>query len=349
VLVRGSILAGDASSGRHRAKDGPPGPPEPPTWPPARSPRRATSFVKPALLLRVGDYLQVHADRWPGVDLDVDEGFMRIEHLEVIDQPDAGGMFDNRRWQIDVLVVGVQGLPGVLLIPVGEQVTVLSFVDPRREAWDLRAVPPGPVVRFVAARPQNEGELNTATMLDARRRPDADEAHWYGGLSRSAEWKTGLREVPLSALPWPWSLSRCAMAQVVAQEREPDADDHAAHAAAFLSPAGRAVMAACDYHDVDWPRLLRISRQCRDWTDVMGHREFPTLSEREQEWLSGLLSAPITWNDGDGDVTDGQHRLCAFRAAGIDRCPVRGRYRTDLDYGTVRSAEEHAASALKAG
>jgi hypothetical protein len=275
---------------------------------------------------------------------------MRVEQLQVIDQSDAVRLFEDRRWHADVLVVGAQGLPGVLLIPVGEQVGVLAFVEPRREAWDARAtatVPPVPLVRFAAARAQTEGELNTATMLDARRRPEVDEAHWYGGLSRSTQWHTGLREVPLSALPWPWRMARCGLGHVAELERTPGMDDHAAHAAAFRSPVGRAAMATCEYHDVDWPRLLRIARQSPDGTRAMGHREFPTLTSREQRWLAGLIDSPITWNDGDGNLTDGQHRLCALRAAGVDRCPVRGRYRADLDYGPARSADAHAEAAAQ--
>lgn len=58
--------------------------------------------------------------------------------------------------------------------------------------------------------------------------------------------------------------------------------------------------------------------------------------------MSTLLEQPITWNDGDDGIGDGQHRLCALRAAGVRQCPVEGVFLPDTDYGVPIDADEHA-------
>ena len=130
-------------------------------------------------------------------------------------------------------------------------------------------------------------------------------------------------------------------------------DYQAAHAAAFLSSDGRRVMASCDYHQCDWVRLVRMLRETLDQAngnDVgpQTHPEYGQLSGDEQEWFLGLMKDPINWSDGGKELGGGQHRSCALRAAGIEACPVWGRFLPDTDYGTPVDASDHARNAITA-
>jgi hypothetical protein len=115
-------------------------------------------------------------------------------------------------------------------------------------------------------------------------------------------------------------------------------------------------MARCPYHQPDWSRLVRIMHESlthtdecvNDPLDVTTHPEYKQLSPEEREWLSTLIVDPIEWDDNDNSLTNGQHRLCALRAANVTACPVRGQFLHDTDYGPVNNSTDHARTAIKA-
>ncbi|MFD3840245.1 hypothetical protein ACFWWC_28930 [Streptomyces sp. NPDC058642] len=87
------------------------------------------------------------------------------------------------------------------------------------------------------------------------------------------------------------------------------------------------------------------------------------LSERDRAWFRSLIGGGhIWWDTGQQNLTNGQHRLCARRAAGIEVIPVYGRHLPDHDESTPsqdaltharRTVEDfwlaHVTAALKPG
>ncbi|MGH3784525.1 MAG: hypothetical protein ACRDRO_28880 [Pseudonocardiaceae bacterium] len=305
--------------------------------------------------------MAIHTGRWPDSDCDVDEGFARCEHLRVLDSTGAEKLFADHRWHTTVIVAAIDGLPGVLLLRGDEEITVMAFVNPEREAFDRRKPRPSKAhLQLNASRPFAEAERWHTDDLDARRRPKVDEAGWYPSRYDSEferrlemEGSYGFRVVPLSALPWPHFQSECTLREIVERERRVVPDDQAAHAAAFLSDSGRRAMASCKYHKPDWARRVRILWDTPDQAngndvDPKTHPEYGQLSRNEQLWLLTLVDEPIEWSDRSEMLTNGQHRLCALRAAGIQACPVRGRFLPETDYGTPVDASDHARNAIAA-
>ncbi len=109
--------------------------------------RRATAVSLPAAGLRVGDYLETIAERFPPRDRAPDEGFHRIDWLRVLDPPAAAALVtDASPADAGMLVVGVVGLSGTLLLPRDRSVRVLVWVNPERAAWDRRLTIGGPLM-----------------------------------------------------------------------------------------------------------------------------------------------------------------------------------------------------------
>lgn len=327
-----------------------------------RPQQRATSFTKPASALLVGDYLGVHPNRWPETDRDVDEGFTRVEHLHLLDAAMAGEVFADPSWHTDTVVASVNGISGVLLLRSSDDVAVLAFVNPERAAWDPRNYwSADPVLVLRGSRGPTEDQVRTAAQTDAARRPDVDESGLYPSrfpdpFTRRMvlESKHGFRSVPLAAMPWPHSQSDCPLGELAEQYRDRVPDSHGAHAAAFLSRPGRQIQTECPYHQADWPRLVRMLEESRaaaaddEPPPVGSHPEFDLLCPPEQEWLKALATDPIKYSDGDDALTNGQHRLCALRAAGLTRCSVEGDYLPDTDYGPATRADDDARAEITA-
>jgi hypothetical protein len=161
-----------------------------------------------------------------------------------------------------------------------------------------------------------------------------------------------LRPMPLSTLPWPHIQFKCRMGHIVDEERIATPDIQAAHAAAFLSRRGRKVMASCPYHQPDWRRLVRILQETAKATSnsdphIEGHPEYALLSNDEKRWLCSLVTGPIVCEDQDDLLTDGQHRLCALRAAGVTQCLIGGNLTTNTAYGAPITAAKHAHAVIK--
>jgi hypothetical protein len=204
-------------------------------------------------------------------------------------------------------------------------------------------------------------ELCRAEAADAARRPVVDEAELYPSryndeFSRrmALESLRGLREVPLSALPWPHN-QQCPLARFVITDGWGRAERQAAHAAAFLSKEGREVMASCEYHRADWPLIVRMVREAlanpSDVKDnqckLRDHPDYRQLSEIDRRFLHSMIEPPIKWSDGSAGLTNGQHRLCALRAAGVMQCYVWGDYLPGTDYGKPIDANVHASAVVR--
>lgn len=362
LLLLGGVAAGDQP---HRWRREPRPLSGHVTWANAESPRRAarraTAFTKPAEALLVGDYLRIHRDRWPECDQEVDEGYSRIEHIRLINSDLTQRMFDDPAWYGPVIVVSTYGLNGVLVLRAQDAIEVQASPSPERMAWEIRnqwAHSPSPV--FKGSRVPTDDEDQTARTVDAARRPQVDETHWYPSQYSdhfqrrlALESHYGLRMVPLSALPWPHFQAACRMGRIAETYEAAVDDEQTAHAAAFLSPEGRDCMSSCRYHQPDWPRLVHMLTEILDngdgqYPEPQQHPDYAQLSARDQEWLLSLLNAPIEWDDRDQMLTNGQHRLCALRAAGVLSCPVRGRHLPDTDHGQPIPADNHARATIQA-
>jgi hypothetical protein len=255
----------------------------------------------------------------------------------------------------------VYGLSGILLLTARQEVTVQAPVNPERQTLEQRSLwTPDLSPELAASRPPTDTERATAEHLDQAARPHVDEAGWYTSQfddpayrSLTIEGTYRWRTVPLSALPWPHHQTDCGLYRIVTAEAQSVPNRQAAHAAAFLSDEAHPVMARCPYHRPDWPRLVRILRQSLDGLDnderpaFRAHPEYDQLTDDEQHWLHTMVVEPIEWDDGGDELINGQHRSCALRAAGIEHCPVKGRFLPDTQYPASVTAAEHARATVK--
>ncbi|MFJ1756570.1 hypothetical protein [Kitasatospora sp. NPDC088134] len=312
-----------------------------------RAPRRAATFTKPVRALKAGDYLQIHAHRHPAADMGVDEGFHRVEavhHLPAEHLPTL--LADPARARDGLVLAAVHGVPGTLIL-TGTDATVLTAPNPERRRNDetdpwtggtlhhlTGATTPDPAAQQQADRamrpeaPDGEMDLYPSQFTD----PGARTLHMDG--------VTGTRPVPLAALPWPHHQHKCAYtARGKALARTyPDGrrEDQVARAELFsrLTPAE---FAACPRHEADnWPAIARaalalaLAEQSGDPEHAARAGEMDHLTPRDRAWARTMVGpAGIIWDDGAEAVTDGQHRLCALRAAGVETAPVFGCYLPD--------------------
>jgi hypothetical protein len=138
-----------------------------------------------------------------------------------------------------------------------------------------------------------------------------------------------LRVVRVADLPWPRSLRRCAhrgrlrraigaspLSRFLSSSRHQATSRSTSQA--VLSGFGRDDFAACPFHRADWQRIA-------DAAVALARGEDPgTLPVREARWLASLLEDPIAWDQGSTRLDNGQHRVCALRAAGVDLCVAAG-------------------------
>jgi hypothetical protein len=81
--------------------------------------------------------------------------------------------------------------------------------------------------------------------------------------------------------------------------------------------------AACEFHEADWRLIaeasvvaLRSAGPRATKADLHATCSEQALPRDEALWLYWLFADPIDWRPGEPSVTNGQHRLCALRAAG---------------------------------
>jgi hypothetical protein len=311
--------------------------------------RRAAAFTKPASALMVGDYVQIHAVRHPLRDMRIDEGFHRVEWVAHLAGDALATLLNDPSWARGRLTLAsVHGLSGMLILPEAP-VTVLAQPNPERRRWDKdNAWHAGPFYELAGA---TEPDLVEQQLIDAALRPEPtqDEAELYPSLFDSPQERAlhldgveCIRPVAASQLPWPHSLHKCPhdlRAKRLAATY-PEDNSQIAHAEMFtqLTPED---FASCPYHQADdWTAIaegvLAYARAERDGEDERANQLYDAehLTARDREWFRSLISGHIWWNSGQERLTDGQHRLCALRAAGVNRVPVYGRHLLDQDETT---------------
>lgn len=354
---------------------------EPVDWDFARQiGRSAASFSKPAHALLVGDYLQTH-DRYPADDRDTDEGFHRVGWVGSLAPGSATQLFTPPEWSEDhVTVVVVDGFPGLLVLP-NVNVQVLILPNPEREAEDIcYAGEAEPFCLLPGMRERLDTETAAAQEVDARLRPTppGDEADLYPrtvfGLERELLFhgQEGIRLVPLSDLPWPHLLGKCDLREWIGDVartypsrlhdaqagswNETDARQAAA-AEAFGQIQADDGFTACDRHQANWAAIGAAATELvhegvTDASEIAQRSAADErLTESDRSWLYWLFADPIMWDDGDSIVANGQHRICALRAASVELCPVQGRHlpatTPPTDSATIPAAE-HASRTVQA-
>ncbi|MEU8196276.1 hypothetical protein AB0C10_21065 [Microbispora amethystogenes] len=349
-------------------------------WPsedaPSRSPRRAITVTMPAGALAPGDYLEAIAVRYPAGDRTADEGFVRIQWIGALDRDLAAQLVDGPDWHGDRLVlVTMRGSVDVLMLRPDQEVRILAWLNPERGAWEgsLNAEEKGPpwMVNIQGLRAPTPTELEHAANIRAQcqsrvqvpddeiglypqRYTDPVERRWL------LEGVNGVRMVPLSALPWPHNLFKCAhrkrVDEVLAGYPAPDRGDgaerrmQAAHAELFGQlTAGD--FATCLYHQVNWQAIGEVARRAveehdGDWEAALARSDSPSLTDDDTTWLGDLFADPLCWSDGEDSFVNGQHRACALRAAGVPACPVDGRYVPTDSYPSPSPSREHARESV---
>ncbi|NJP98446.1 hypothetical protein HCN51_55035 [Nonomuraea sp. FMUSA5-5] len=348
---------------------------QPPIGQAGRPGRMATTMTMPAHALRPGDYLEAIAARHPAADRSPDEGFARVQWIEVLDPEHAGHLTAYPAWHGQgLLLVRLRSAHDMLLLAADSPIRVLAYVNPERAAFegsfDLDGDGPPFDPKVPASRPFTPAEDQAARLQRERLRQDvhlpADEAALYPQRQtdpverrRLLHGVNRVRLVPLSSLPWPHGLFKCAhasaaerLARGYPRDKNGDSASQAAHAELFTQLDAQD-FAACRYHQANWPLIGEIARRAvvgpeRTWRDAVTPAEADRLTRQDEQWLDSFVIDPINWDDGHDAITNGQHRLCALRAAGILTCPVNGRHVPDDPYPTPAPAHEHAQQTITA-
>lgn len=325
--------------------------------------RRAASFTKPASTLRIGDYLQIHAVRFPEHDMGTDEGYHRVEWVGHLTGERIAGLLADPAWANGIVtLVTVHGLGGMLVLPE-KDVRVLVQPNLERVSWDEQEVwHDGP---HFALDGVVEPDPALQDAKDAAHRPAApeDEAGLYPTLFSTPERRalhlegvTGVRPVPASALPWPHGLFKCEYAErgkrIARTYPGGRRADQTAHAELFAELTEEE-FAACPYHQGNWQAIaeavLAYAEVDEDEEPERAARLYAMehLSPQDRKWARRMLSDRIWWEEGSTSITNGQHRLCAMRAAAVANVPVYGRYLPGKQPAGAMDAREHARKTVE--
>jgi hypothetical protein len=162
-----------------------------------------------------------------------------------------------------------------------------------------------------------------------------------------------LQAVPVSALPFPHGPFRCPHKQRFSEIGRfyEDASGTVVGAHWYLTLTSDD-FAACSFHACDWLRVANASVDVLEslsadatYDDLIAACSAQGLPKAEAEGLHSLFAHPIDWTPGSPTLTNGQHRSCALRAAGAERCVVdTAGYWTDESDSA--SAEAAASASL---
>jgi hypothetical protein len=163
-----------------------------------------------------------------------------------------------------------------------------------------------------------------------------------------------LRAVPVTALPFPHGAFRCPHHQrFLGLARLYDDLDRTVAGAHWYLTLTSDDFAQCPFHQCDWRKVADISVAILEsltptatHDDLMVACAAQALPKQEVEGLLSLFTFPIDWTPDSPTVTNGQHRLCALRAAGAERCVVDTN--GQRPYGTPPASVEAAACAALA-
>ncbi|WP_328843019.1 hypothetical protein [Streptomyces sp. NBC_00258] len=327
-----------------------------------RPARRAVSFAKPASALRVGDYLQTHV-RFPEHDMGIDEGYQRVEWIGHLAGERIAGLLADPAWANGaVTLVTVHGLSGMLVLPE-KSVRVLVQPNIERVSSDEEEVwHDGPNFELTGVVEPDPGVQHAKDTACRPAAPD-DEADLYPTVFSTPEDRTlhlegvtAVRAVPTAELPWPHGLFKCEYAErgkrIARTYPGGHREDQTAHAELFANLTEKE-FAACPYHQGDWRAIAEAALAFAEVDEdeeperaselhAMEH-----LSPRDREWAQAMVGDHIWWDEGDTSLTNGQHRLCAMRAAGVTRVPVNGRHLPGKQLPDATDAPEHARKTVE--
>jgi hypothetical protein len=137
------------------------------------------------------------------------------------------------------------------------------------------------------------------------------------------------RAARIADLPYPHLLWKCKWSEVWRSEfqragKPDEADGRQRVFDAFAAGLGPAKLRRCPYHRADWIRIARVG------VALIEGGEHPTeaalspalrqLRPADAEWLYWLFAEPIFISATQ--LGNGQHRVCAMRLAGVERCPI---------------------------
>lgn len=129
--------------------------------------------------------------------------------------------------------------------------------------------------------------------------------------------------VPVSAFPFPHDPFRCPHHHRFCQFAEHSNEPEPVLGARWHLSLTSADLAACEFHAGDWHAVGAASIAVLDAAgpratldDLLSACEHQQLGDIERLWLFLLFEDPIAWIPSETEVTNGQHRLCALRAAG---------------------------------
>jgi len=328
--------------------------------------RRAQVFAKPASALMVGDYLQIHATRFPETDMGTDEGFHRVESVQHLPEHLLPALLADPSWAHGRLTAAtVHGLSGTVLLPEAPVTVLVAPNEERRRNDETELWWDGVFHAFTGATEPVPAQQQIED-LKHRPAPDPVQGDLYPSRFDNAfdramhmDGVSAVRPVATSELPWPHDMFRCphrarghALAATYPAPTSDDGPDpvQVAHAELFtrLRPDD---FAACPYHQGDWPAIITAvtaiaAAEERDEDNLDTRpRILDQLNPHDRHWASQLLADHLWWDQGDTHLTNGQHRLCALRAAGVAVVPVYGRHLPDTphpDADAVPEASDHA-------
>lgn len=94
-------------------------------------------MTMPAHALRPGDYLEVIAARHPAADRSPDEGFARVQWIEVLDPEHVGRLTAQPSWRDQrLLLVRLRSTSNMLVLAADSPVRVLAYVNLERAAFE---------------------------------------------------------------------------------------------------------------------------------------------------------------------------------------------------------------------
>ena len=139
-----------------------------------------------------------------------------------------------------------------------------------------------------------------------------------------------LRVVPVTALPFAHGPFKCQHeARFTELGRGYDGTDRTVVGAHWYLTLTTEDCAQCPFHAGDWHAVAEASVEVLEslapastYDDLAAACAGQALQQQEAAWLHSLFSDPIDWTPGSSTLTNGQHRSCALRTAGAERCVI---------------------------
>jgi hypothetical protein len=140
-------------------------------------------------------------------------------------------------------------------------------------------------------------------------------------MMRRDEWQ--IAEV--AAMPWPFDLFNCDWRERAGSVEGLDLGGCQAAMRSMVESLSPDEVSACSYHRPDWPLAADTAVALVERTGDLADDDLATAArsmDSETAWaLYSFVGQPIIWNGGQR-LGNGQHRVCAMKLQGVERCPV---------------------------